>query len=45
MCFTKNINLGQRLAAQKGDADDIFGAMQAQERQNASESLSDEDDE
>ncbi|KAF5330926.1 hypothetical protein D9619_005387 [Psilocybe cf. subviscida] len=34
----------QRLAAQKGDSDDLVGAIKAQERQNASESLSDEDD-
>jgi len=34
----------QRLAAQKGDSDDIVGAMRAQERQNASQS-DDEDEE
>ncbi|KAF9484691.1 mRNA splicing factor [Pholiota conissans] len=34
----------QRLAAQKGESDDLVGAMNAQERQNASDSLSDEDD-
>ncbi|KAF9469276.1 cwf18 pre-mRNA splicing factor-domain-containing protein [Collybia nuda] len=34
----------QRLSAQKGEADDIMGAMNAQERQNASEALSDEED-
>lgn len=36
---------GQRLAAQKGESDDIFGAMKAQERQNATEALSDDEDE
>ena len=35
---------GQRLAAQKGDSEDIVGAMNAEERQNASDPLSDEDD-
>ena len=35
---------GQRLASQKGESDDIVGAMKAQERQNASESLSDEEE-
>ncbi|KAF9532154.1 cwf18 pre-mRNA splicing factor-domain-containing protein [Crepidotus variabilis] len=35
----------QRLAAQKGESDDIVGAMNAQERQNAAESLSDDEDE
>ena len=35
---------GQRLASQKGDSDDIVGAMNAQERQIASESLSDEEE-
>lgn len=35
---------GQRLAAQKGESDDIVGAMKAQERQTAADSLSDEDD-
>ncbi|KAF8891222.1 cwf18 pre-mRNA splicing factor-domain-containing protein [Infundibulicybe gibba] len=35
----------QRLAAQKGDSDDIVGAMKAQEEaQKASEPLSDDDD-
>jgi len=34
----------QRLAAQKGDSDDLVGAMAAQERQNASEALSDEEE-
>ncbi|KAF8197492.1 cwf18 pre-mRNA splicing factor-domain-containing protein [Pholiota molesta] len=34
----------QRLAAQKGESDDLVGAMNAQERQNASDTLSDEDD-
>ncbi|KAF8163536.1 cwf18 pre-mRNA splicing factor-domain-containing protein [Crassisporium funariophilum] len=34
----------QRLAAQKGDSDDLVGAMEAQERQNASGALSDEDE-
>ncbi|KAF9052994.1 cwf18 pre-mRNA splicing factor-domain-containing protein [Panaeolus papilionaceus] len=34
----------QRLAAQKGESDDIVGAMRAQELQNASEALSDEDE-
>jgi len=35
----------QRLAAQKGDADDIVGAMRAQERtRNDQEALSDEED-
>ncbi|PPQ64091.1 hypothetical protein CVT24_008908 [Panaeolus cyanescens] len=34
----------QRLAAQKGESDDIVGAMRAQELQNASETLSDEDE-
>ncbi|KAH9483888.1 Coiled-coil domain-containing protein 12 [Psilocybe cubensis] len=38
------IQTGQRLAAQKGDSDDLVGAMKAQERQNASESLSDDED-
>ena len=36
---------GQRLAAQKGDADDIMGAMRAQERAlNDQEALSDEEE-
>jgi coiled-coil domain-containing protein 12 len=36
---------GQRLAAQNGDADDILGAMRAQERAiNDQEALSDEED-
>ena len=35
---------GQRLAAQKGDSDDLVGAMAAQERQNASEAHSDEEE-
>jgi len=35
---------GQRLAAQKGESDDLVGAMKAQERQNASQSLSDEEE-
>ena len=39
LCFK-----GQRLASQKGDSDDIVGAMNAQERQIASESLSDEEE-
>ncbi|KAG5654115.1 hypothetical protein H0H81_007167 [Sphagnurus paluster] len=34
----------QRLAAQKGESDDLVGAMNAQERQNASDALSDEED-
>jgi len=34
----------QRLAAQKGDSEDLVGAMAAQERQNASEALSDEEE-
>ncbi|KAF9014049.1 cwf18 pre-mRNA splicing factor-domain-containing protein [Cyathus striatus] len=34
----------QRLAAQKGESDDIVGAMRAQERQNAAENLSDDED-
>ncbi|CAA7271489.1 unnamed protein product [Cyclocybe aegerita] len=34
----------QRLAAQKGDSDDLVGAMKAQERQTASDTLSDEED-
>jgi len=34
----------QRLAAQKGDSDDLVGAMAAQERQNASEAHSDEEE-
>ncbi|KAF5381034.1 hypothetical protein D9615_004154 [Tricholomella constricta] len=34
----------QRLAAQKGESDDLVGAMNAQERQSASEALSDEED-
>ncbi|KAG6855959.1 hypothetical protein H0H87_009076 [Tephrocybe sp. NHM501043] len=33
----------QRLAAQKGESDDLVGAMNAQEQQNASEALSDEE--
>ncbi|KAG6909631.1 hypothetical protein DXG01_016413 [Tephrocybe rancida] len=36
-----NIGPGQRLAAQKGESDDLIGAMNAQEQQNA---LSDEED-
>ena len=36
---------GQRLAAQQGDADDIVGAMRAQERAlNDQEALSDDED-
>jgi coiled-coil domain-containing protein 12 len=36
---------GQRLAAKEGDADDIVGAMRAQERAiNDQEALSDEED-
>lgn len=36
--------IGQRLAAQKGESDDLVGAMKAQERaQNEDEPLSDED--
>lgn len=34
----------QRLAAQKGESDDLVGSMNAQERQIASEALSDEED-
>ncbi|KIK08777.1 hypothetical protein K443DRAFT_672294 [Laccaria amethystina LaAM-08-1] len=34
----------QRLAAQKGESDDLVGSMNAQERQTASEALSDEED-
>ncbi|TFK30108.1 mRNA splicing factor [Coprinopsis marcescibilis] len=34
----------QRLAAQKGESDDIVGAMNAQERQNATADLSDDED-
>ncbi|RDB21401.1 Coiled-coil domain-containing protein 12 [Hypsizygus marmoreus] len=34
----------QRLAAQKGESDDLVGAMKAQEQQIASETLSDEED-
>ncbi|KAF8077728.1 mRNA splicing factor [Lyophyllum atratum] len=34
----------QRLAAQKGESDDLVGAMKAQERQIASEDLSDEEE-
>jgi len=34
----------QRLAAQRGESDDLVGAMNAQERQNASEALSDEEE-
>jgi len=37
--------LGQRLAAQKGQSDDLVGAMKAQEKsQIESDALSDEDD-
>jgi coiled-coil domain-containing protein 12 len=36
--------IGQRLAAQKGDSDDLVGAMRAQETQNASETLFDDED-
>ena len=36
--------IGQRLAAQKGESDDLVGAMRAQEKQDASETLSDEED-
>jgi coiled-coil domain-containing protein 12 len=36
---------GQRLAAQKGESDDIVGAMNAQERQIAKTDLSDDEDE
>lgn len=36
--------LGQRLAAQKGESDDIVGAMNAQERQNAKADDSDSDE-
>jgi coiled-coil domain-containing protein 12 len=36
---------GQRLASQKGESDDIVGTMNALEKQNASESLSDEEEE
>ena len=39
-----NLSKGQRLAAQKGESDDLVGSMNAQERQNASEVLSDEED-
>lgn len=35
----------QRLAAQKGDSDDLVGAMAAQERQNASEAHLDDEEE
>ncbi|KAG6868829.1 hypothetical protein C0993_009711 [Termitomyces sp. T159_Od127] len=34
----------QRLAAQKGESDDLVGAMNAQEKQDTSEALSDEED-
>ncbi|TFK42352.1 cwf18 pre-mRNA splicing factor-domain-containing protein [Crucibulum laeve] len=34
----------QRLSAQKGESDDLVGAMRAQEKQAAAESLSDEED-
>ena len=46
-CLRSDIDYfeGQRLASQKGESDDIVGAMKAQERQNASESLSDEEEE
>lgn len=37
--------LGQRLAAQKGESDDLVGAMKAQEKsQSNNDALSDEDD-
>ena len=42
--FDSQVRSGQRLSAQKGQSDDLVGAMKAQERQNASASLSDEDD-
>jgi len=37
-------SLGQRLAAQKGQSDDLVGAMKAQEVQNAAANSDDEDD-
>ncbi|KAG6830750.1 hypothetical protein H0H92_014831 [Tricholoma furcatifolium] len=39
-----HVLIRQRLAAQKGESDDLVGAMNAQEQQNASEALSDEED-
>jgi hypothetical protein len=42
--YHSQFNPGQRLAAQKGESDDLVGAMKAQERQNASESLSDDEE-
>lgn len=44
MIFLTGLISGQRLAAQKGDSDDLVGAMAAQERQNATEVLSDEEE-
>lgn len=35
---------GRRLAAQKGESDDIVGAMKAQERAGANDDSSDEED-
>lgn len=35
---------GQRLAAHKGESDDVVGAMKASEAQNAAEPLSDDDE-
>lgn len=36
--------IGRRLAAQKGESDDIVGAMKAQERAGANDDSSDEED-
>lgn len=45
MAFLMIANSGQRLAAQKGQSDDIVGAMKAQqERDQANDALSDEED-
>ncbi|KAG6837270.1 hypothetical protein H0H93_012275 [Arthromyces matolae] len=35
---------GQRLAAQKGESDDLLGAMNAQAKQDTADTLSDEED-
>ena len=39
-----NCNLGQRLAAQKGESEDIVGAMRAEEAHDRLDDASDEED-
>lgn len=46
MCLRENTNAistGQRLAAQKGQSDDLLGAMNASEKQQGAEDSDEED--